>query len=646
MSGPQWWPEELEAAQPPERINVSEWAERYRVLTNAASKGPYQCDIVPPLVPIMDLSTVQDVETIVLCKPAQIGGTDGILNIIGYHTHQDPSPIMLVMADQDTAIDEMSRKRLQPMFKESPDLKRIIDAEEWTKRELSFLNGARITMAWASSVARLASRPFRIVALDEIDKPGYQRASDEADPVSLARERTNTFLDRLILLLSTPTVETGRIWRELGTCDVIFDWHVPCPHCGQYQPLRWSAEYASGVEDGHYRGDDGEPHSIGCVVWEGGREATREQINRAGYMCGECGSVWSTAEKNAAVSLGKMVPRTETTGEEVKVGFHLNRLYSLFPGGRIEKMVAEWIDAVQSGDPKQLQGFINSSLAEPWRQVTVSAQESEILRARTELPPQTVPEEAVALAAGIDQQKYGFWYVVRAWARDYTSWLIDYGFLPSWQDLEGLLFETAYPVQESDEQRTIWRAALDIGGGEQESGVSMTEEAYWWLRRNGRGRGCRVWAVKGSSHPMQGKVKAGKPLDKTPSGKPIPGGLQIVTLDTDELKNTYHYRLQQAVQGEGEPQAAYLHENVGEDYARQIKAQERRLDRQGREQWEKVGQDDHLIDCEVYCHAVVDPEWPGGGIQLLRPGNRPTQKKKKKSSKMNPYTQGENPFVR
>ena len=646
-----WTPEELEAGRPPERISVSEWARRYRVLSNAAQKGPYQTGMVPHLVEIQDLATVTDVEQIVLCKPAQLGGTDAILNIVGYYTHQDPSPIMLCLADSDTAITEMGRRRLQPMFRDSPDLYKIIDSDNWTKQEMFFLNGGRITLGWASSVARLASRPYRIVVFDEVDKEGYNLSSKEADPISLGKERTNTFLDKLIIILSTPTIETGRIWSELNACDVIFDWHVPCPHCGQFQPLRWSLQYASGIVDGKYRSDDGTYRDIGGVVWDGGREATRDQISDARYQCGECGCLWTTAEKNKAVQQGKMVPRNPLSGQERKVGFHLNRLYSLFPGGRLDNLVSDWIEAVRSNNPKQIQGFINSSLAEPWKQVVVETRESSILQARTDLPSQTVPEDAIVLTCGIDNQLYGFWYVVRAWAKDFTSWLIDYGHLPSWQELEDLLFDMQYPIRDSDKKMPIWRAGLDTGGGAQDGGMSMTEESYMWIRQNGVGRGPRVWGTKGASSAMSTKIQAGKPLDKAPSGRPLPGGLTIISLNTWALKDLYHYRLAQATQDEPGPQAAYLHNEVGEDYARQIKAEEKRLTQKNREEWVQVGKDNHLFDAEIICHALVDPEWPGGGIQLLRsPQDKEqqaggTKNPRPNRRRENPYTGGRNPLA-
>jgi phage terminase large subunit GpA-like protein len=100
-----------------------------------------------------------------------------------------------------------------------------------------------------------------------------------------------------------------------------------------------------------------------------------------------------------------------------------------------------------------------------------------------------------------------------------------------------------------------------------------------------------------------------------PSGQPIPGGLQLVLLDTDKLKDMFHYRLAQArEQGD---QAAYLHSDVGSDYAAQIMAEEKQLNEKGLQTWIQVKKDNHLLDCECLAMACADPEWIGGGVNLL-----------------------------
>ena len=63
--------------------------------------------------------------------------------------------------------------------------------------------------------------------------------------------------------------------------------------------------------------------------------------------------------------------------------------------------------------------------------------------------------------------------------------------------------------------------------------------------------------------------------------------------------------------------AAYLHKDTGEDYARQITAEEKRRDKKGNEEWVQIRRDNHLLDCECGAQIVVDPEWPGGGLNII-----------------------------
>jgi phage terminase large subunit GpA-like protein len=111
-------------------------------------------------------------------------------------------------------------------------------------------------------------------------------------------------------------------------------------------------------------------------------------------------------------------------------------------------------------------------------------------------------------------------------------------------------------------------------------------------------------------------MQLGKTLDKMPSGKPIPGGLQLMMLDTGKLKDRYHYRLRSAIEGEGD-QPAYVHRETREDYARQILAEEKRLNEKGLQEWIRIRPDNHYLDTECLAMAAADPEWPGGGVHIL-----------------------------
>src|SRR5574343_498313 len=558
--------------RPPEDLTVSQWAEKYLVLVaeTSAEPGPWLNARAPYLRAIMDAFSDDFVECIVFCKGSQLGGTEALYNCLGYAIHQDPAPCLFVMPTLELA-KFASRSRIQPMIEASPELRsrKPSNEDDYTTFSMLF-PGMVLTLAGANSPASLASRPCRYVFLDEVNKfPEF--AGKEADPISLASERQKTVWNRKTVVISTPTTEDRQITKELDSCDQINDYHVPCPHCGAFKRLtfsqiKWPKELI--------REDDNYAQQVKESAW---------------YECEACEGHISDLHRPQMLLSGQWVPRKSA-----------------------------------SKYPEKLMNFVNSWLAEPCVKRIDAKTESESLEARSELPSQTVPLEAIALTCFVDVQVRNFWFAVRAWAKDMTSWLIHYGSLADWADVETLLFDTAYPVA-GDGGRTmqVWRAAIDTGGTGREEG-SMTEEAYWWLRRNGIGRGCRVWGTKGSSTPLAGRIHLGKPLDKTPSGKPIPGGLQIVMLDTAKLKDLFHYRLQAA--RECESGGAYLHAEVDETYVKHITAEEKRRDRKGHETWEKVGRRNDLLDCEVGCLALVDPEWPGGGINLL-PGPVVTRKK-------------------
>ncbi len=627
----EWFPEELAAAKPPEKITISQHACKYRELGKlSAITGLYSLDITPFFGPIMDRCCSYDVDDQYLCAPAQIGKTVAVVeNTSIYYLHQDPSSIMICLADEDTA-EFVSVEKIACAFKDSQALSHLYDPKKFNRDVIDTPNGGHIDFAWASSVAKLASRPERIVIADEVDKPGYYKASKEASAISLLKERTKSYPDGYYkhIFLSTPTVEEGNIIGLLMSADMVIDWHVPCPHCGQYQPLRWSAKYCHGFKNYQYVGRDMRLHKFGTVVWEGGRKATKDQISETSrYQCGECSGLWTTQQKNDAIRNGIEVSRDGYVIDNDnlpdgarKIGNHINRLYSTVDSGKLEKLVQEWVDVFKLRGEQQigaLKGFVNSALAEPFKQVidVATADEKKIVQAKCNLAPQSVPPEAVALVCFVDVQKSGFWFVVRAFAQNSTSWLIHYGFLPTWGSVENLLFDTTYPINDGSNRRMgIWRAGVDTGGTNKYENMSMTEETYFWIRKN-IGRGCQLWGTKGSSTQIPGKVRPQKPFDTTPSGKPLPGGLQIVQLNTDALKDTFHYRLQQAILNGDE--AAYLHKDTDQTYIRHILAEEKQKDDKGRDVWVPIARRNDLLDCEAGCIALACHEWPGGGVNLL-----------------------------
>ena len=234
----------MKAWNPPPRLTVSEWADRYRKLSpeSSAEAGQWKTDRAPYQKGIMDACNDRDIETIVVMSSAQIGKTEILNNIVGYYITQDPSPILMLQPTLEMA-QTWSKDRLAPMLRDTPALKSKVKDPRSRDSGNTMLHktfaGGHITMSGANSPASLASRPIRIVLGDEVDRYPVS-AGSEGDPVSLARKRTSTFWNRKIILTSTPTIKgISRIEMAYEDSDKR-RYHVPCPHCDERQHLKWS----------------------------------------------------------------------------------------------------------------------------------------------------------------------------------------------------------------------------------------------------------------------------------------------------------------------------------------------------------------------------------------------------------------------
>lgn len=603
----------LKNAEPP-NYNFVEWVESNRTLDRQSSAEPGYKRIsrTPYLRQLYEWFADERIREIVIQKPAQIGITDWVVDCILWVAVNDPSPTALFLADQDTA-RKIMRFRLAPAFKSLGLTQRKSAAnkqQEISKFEIQLTNGFYLAVSWGSSVSQTASMSFKRVFCDEVNKEGYGVSKDEGETLGRIRERMETFGDSKFVLLSTPTTDAGRITAEFESCDVKYDYCCPCPFCGAYQPLTFDR-----------------------VVWDGGSMATREKLAQtAGYQCRDCAEIWSDEQRQESVKNGMAIARESTTGE--RVGYQLHRLNSLFKGGNMAKMVYNFLQCKK--DPFKLQNVINSVFGEPWvERISQSADEAAqaVQQCYSNYSKSSVPPSVAALVAGIDVQNNGFWFRVRGFAPDLTSWGIEEKFIPTWEELEVALYAD-YGGQR------IWRAMIDTGGGKADGAViSRTEETYEFIRRNS-GRGVQLFGAKGSSRAMPTKIKVGQPLEKTPSGKPIPGGIRIIQINTQAFKDALWWRIEKAPTAE--PGAWWLHNETPAYFVNHIVAEEKRRTKTGAVEWVVVSKDNHLLDCEVLCLACVDPEFFGGlrPLQFQQQQQAKKTEQKQKQQQPNPYTQG------
>jgi len=121
------------ALLPDPDLDVSQWADEYRVLSrvSAGEPGRWRTSRTPFLREIMDcLSPSSPFSRVVFVKPAQIGGSEVLLNFLGYIIHHAPGPTMLVQPTVELA-KRFSRQRTVILIETCQTLaKRVSDPRD------------------------------------------------------------------------------------------------------------------------------------------------------------------------------------------------------------------------------------------------------------------------------------------------------------------------------------------------------------------------------------------------------------------------------------------------------------------------------------------------------------------------------------
>lgn len=572
--------------------SVSEWADQHRIVTEGSRLGSWRTSATPYTRGPMDAFSDPSVRSIILCWAPQTGKSQIALNCIGYAADTNPGPVLFVLPNEKKAKAYNARK-IVPLIRTSPRLRPLFSDRkaDVNRYQVTLANGMEIITVWATSAAELSEMSIRYIVMDETDK--YEEfTGKEADPVSLAEERTNAFpYTKKHLYISTPTTDDGIIWRLMNNeADEIRDYHVPCPFCTTLQVMRFdSLTWPASITD--YR------------------EIRRRHIVH--YVCTSCGMKWDERTRDEAVRLGQWIARTPVV-RPTSIAFHLPSWYSPF--------VPLWKPVVQrlkaSEDPTKMMAFVTQACAEAFTETIEAAHESKVLSHKTTLPSGLVPASALALTCGIDSHKWGYRFVIRAWDDDMTSYKIQHGTAGTLDDVEQIIFNVTYPIADetgapTDKTMRIWRSAMDTGGytDDTDRNLTMTEEIYQFLRdmrRKYLDRGEVLFGVKGSSHRQMIRVKT-TTIDKFPhTGKAIPGGLKIKLLDTASYKLLIHQRLSRT---DEETQRFYVDADTGMDYVNELLAEELIKTRKGRHIWRKIRPNNHALDAEVYAASCADGEW-------------------------------------
>lgn len=562
-----WSEERARIFTPPPVLSVSEWADANRVVPSySAEPGRWVTDKTPYLRDVMDAFSDPAVNKVVFMKCARIGATEAGLNVIGYFVDQDPSPIFIVQPTVDDAKD-FSKEQLTPTIEDTDCLRtRIAGAasrDSGNTIQAKVFPGGALYLVGANSPRGFRRRTARVIVLEEVD--GYPpSAGTEGDQVKLAERRATTFQHRRkIYINSTPTLKgLSRIEDEYEKTDQR-KYFVACPYCQHSQTLTFP----------NLKWDDGQPST-------------------AAYLCDGCGVLIPEKEKFGMVAKGTW---QATNPGPLTVGFHINALYS--PWVSWAELVDEWLHA--QGNNEKLQVFINTALGESWEDRGGGLDPDALFANRREAYT-LIPAPAGLLTAGVDVQHDRIEIVVRAWAKQEESYLVERIVLmgdPSadaiWGDLDAVLLEKEWQ-HESGAMLKVYSACVDAG--------DQTERVLKYCAPRFRRR---IYAVKGGSQataPFMPKRPTRNNKHRCPlfvlgpnaAKKLIYGRLKIVGSSFDE-PTAYRYRFNLA---------------ADRDYFEQLTA-EKAEKRQQDGQWVTIytcpaHKRNEVLDCEVYALAALN----------------------------------------
>jgi len=392
------------AVAPRRSLTVSQWADENRELSGkqAGERGRWRTSRTPFLREIMDcLSAESRVTDIVVQKSSQVGVTEATVNWLGYIMDHAPAPVMVLMPTLE-ARDKWKVQKLNPLLLETPAIRDLLGGQRSrdaaNRADLIDFPGGVLFLSGGNSPNSYAQSSVQYLILDDLDRFPAE-VGTEGDPVLLARGRTKAFARPKRLLISTPTVhDISLIEREYNNSDMR-RYHVPCPHCGEFQPLEWG-----GPDTGH------------GIKWNAA-------VTEAWYLCRACAVEVYEHHKPAMLANGRWIAQHP---ERSARGYHLTALMApVGLGPSWLDLAQEWRHAHKSATT--LRTFINTHLGEAWTEEGTQADATGLL-ARLEEYPEPLP--VLAKTFGADVQKDRIEATIYGWREKEEAFAIAHIIVP------------------------------------------------------------------------------------------------------------------------------------------------------------------------------------------------------------------------
>lgn len=388
------------ALTPPPKLSLSEWCDKYRILSPeaCATPGRWRTSNTEYLREIMDTVTNPAYEYVVIMSSAQIGKSELLINTLLYFCTQDPRSILFVQPTV-AAAQGFSKERLAGALRDCSLTKHMFSDAKLRDGNNSVLNkqfpGGFLALTGANSPTSLASRPISLLLLDESSRFPLD-LKQEGNPIKLAEQRTATFWNRKIVVVSTPTTTGSCHISELYEQGDQRKYNLRCRHCNDTFYPEWN-----------------------LVSWLHDEEENVDDYNTALLTCPHCGVGLNDSERQWGILHGEWI--ASYPGRK-KASFHLNAVCS--PWTRLSELVREYLEA--KNDNSLLRVFYNTKLGIPWEE-TGEVVDISVLGARTEeYNSKTLPSDVLMITAGADVQGDRIECTTFGWGENKHVWMVEH----------------------------------------------------------------------------------------------------------------------------------------------------------------------------------------------------------------------------
>ncbi len=526
-------------AVPPQPLSV--WAADHFILSAESSHTQGRWVAFPFQVGWMDAFSNDAIGEVSMRKSKRVGYTKTICAFIAYNAaHRRRKQALWQPTDDDR--DSFVKSEVDPMLRDVAALEPVlVPGKEDTLKLKTFL-GSVLHILGGKAARAYRRITVAVAMLDEVD--GFDQVVEKsADPITLARGRLEGAPFPKIIAGTTPRREgQSHIEYREQNADARMRYHIVCPHCDAEHPLIWgSKKLVHG-----FKWDAADPATVRHVCPHCHGSITQAQYlqlwDAGAQWVSDCGRWrYDHHQHRWTDSQG------DTVMPPVHVAFQIWTAYS--PQREWADIVREFLEAAakaKTGDTGPLEGFVNETLGELWKEVVEQADQHALAQRAEDYRRFTIPYGGLVLVAGVDVQDDRFEVVVWAIGRGEEMWAVDYSVI------------YANPADERDwEKLTAYRATvfqhangrpMQIEAMAVDTGGHFTHQVYNYCRHLERRR---VFAVRGDPKPSK-QVK-GKPTiqDVNHRGKIVKRGVRLWYVGTDTAKDLIYGRLRVEKPGPG-----------------------------------------------------------------------------------------------